>query len=306
MIIPSKLKKGDTVIIVSVSNGLLEKDKEYIEKSKKMLEDVGLNVKFSANAYSNITGYGPSVFEKAEDLNEAFKNDKYKMIFIAKGGGNSNSLFDYIDYELIKNNPKIICGFSDSTSITNMITEKTDLITFNGPTFKSLSSWETDYAYKLFIKRFINSEISLIEDNEEFYTINEGRAEGKLIGGNLSLISKMVCGKYKLDFDNKILFIEELGFESEPSICSGNLHYMKQNGVFDKIKGIWVGFYKHEDNIELERILMEVLGNKCTFPIIKSNNFGHTDKKMIIPIGTMARIDSSKRNKIELLENCVK
>ena len=72
---------------------------------------------------------------------------------------------------------------------------------------------------------------------------------------------------------------------------------MKQNGVFDKIKGLWVGFYEHEDNISLEKIVLEVLGENYNFPIIKSNNFGHTDRKMVIPIGTKAKIDTKKEIK---------
>lgn len=306
MIIPDKLKSGDKILVVSASNSLVEKDREYIEKSKQMLEKIGLDVEFSKNSYSNITGYGGTVLEKAEDINEGFRNPKYKMIFIAKGGGNSNSLFDYLDYEVIKENPKIVCGFSDSTSITNMITEKTGLVTYNGPTFKSISSWETDYAYRWFVKRFVDEKLELFENDDISYTIKDGTAEGELIGGNLSLISRLVSGKHSLSFEDKILFIEELGFEAEPAICSGSLHHMKQNGVFDKIKGIWIGFYEHEDGVPLEKIVLEVLGKDYNIPIIKSNNFGHTDKKMIIPIGIKAKIDTNKENKIELLEKCVK
>ena len=81
---------------------------------------------------------------------------------------------------------------------------------------------------------------------------------------------------------------------------------MKQNGVFDKIKGIWVGNYEHESNITLEKIVMDVLGDEYYFPIIKSNNFGHIETKTVIPIGIKARIDTSKEVKIELIENCVK
>lgn len=306
MIIPNKLKKDDIVLVVAASSSIEEKDKEYIEKSTKMLEDLGLKVEFSKNVYSNKTGYGATVLEKAEDINEGFRNPKYQMLFLVKGGANSNSLFDYLDYELIKNNPKIICGFSDSTSITNMITEKTGLVTYSGPTFKSLSSWETEYSYRSFIKRFMKEELELAEEDDEFITIQHGKTVGELIGGNLSLISKMVAGKYNINFDNKILFIEELGFESEPAMCSGNLYYLKQNGIFDKIKGIWVGNYEYEENIALEKILLDTLGEEYDFPIIKSNNFGHTDRKTIIPIGTIAKIDTEKSIKIELLEKCVK
>ena len=306
MIIPNQLKKDDIVLVVAASGSIKEKDREYIEKSTKMLEDLGLKVEFSKSAYSNKTGYGATILEKAEDINEGFRNPKYQMLFIVKGGGNSNSLFDYLDYELIKNNPKIVCGFSDSTSITNMITEKTGLVTYSGPTFKSLSSWETDYGYRSFIKRFIKADLELAEEDDKFVTIQEGKAVGELMGGNLSLIARMVAGKYNINFDNKILFIEELGFESEPAICSGNLYYLKQNGVFDKIKGIWIGNYEHEDGIQLEKILLDALANEYNFPIIKSNNFGHTDRKTIIPIGTIAKIDTEKEIKIELLEKCVK
>lgn len=306
MIIPNKLVKGDTILVIAPTDSIEEKDKEYIEKSKKMLENVGLNVEFSKHVKSNSTGYGGTVLEKAEDINNGFKNPKYKMLFCAKGGANSNALFEYLDYEAIKQNPKILCGFSDITSVTNMITEKTGLVTFSGATFKSLSSWETDYAYKEVIKRFMKDDLSLGIPDDEFTIIKEGIVEGELIGGNLCLTAKMVAGKYNINFENKILFIEELGFESEPAMCSGNLYFMKQNGVFDKIKGIWVGNYEHPQNIALEKILLDTLGNEYNFPIIKSNNFGHTDKKTVIPIGTLAKIDTSKKTKIELVEKCVK
>lgn len=81
---------------------------------------------------------------------------------------------------------------------------------------------------------------------------------------------------------------------------------MKQNGVFDKIKGLWIGNYEHESNIALERIVLDVLGEKYDFPIIKSNNFGHVETKTVIPIGTKAKIDTNKRRKIKLIEQCVK
>ncbi len=91
--------------------------------------------------------------------------------------------------------------------------------------------------------------------------------------------------------------------ESPPEMVSHSLYQMKQNGVFDKIKGIWVGNY--ESPIALEKILFDTLENEYSFPIIKSNNFGHTDKKQVVPIGTRARIDTSKEEKIQLLEPCV-
>lgn len=308
-IIPDKLKIGDTIGIIAPSDSIQEKDKEQIEKSIELMEKSGFKIKFGKNVYSNTLGYGATPKEKAKDINSMFEAKEIKAIFCVKGGENSNCTFDYLNYELIKNNPKIICGFSDSTSITNVITLKTGLITFNGPTFKSLTSWDTDYGYNEVIKRFVNSSFELGIKEDEYKTIQKGQAEGKLIGGNISLLAEMIAGKYALDFNGKILFIEELGYESSPEKISNNLYYMKQNEVFDKINGIWIGNYEHESGISLEKIIEDVLelpNTKYKIPIIKSNNFGHIDKKTVIPIGTKAQINTNEEEKIKLLENCVK
>lgn len=303
--IPEKLKKGDTIGVIAPSNSIDEDDKLFIEKSSKLFEDLGFEILLGDFVYSHSLGYGASPIEKATDINNMFSNKDIKAIFCVKGGENSNTTFDYLDYDLIKNNPKILCGFSDSTSLTNAITAKTGLITFSGPTFKSLTSWETDYSFKEVVKRFIDASLDLGNPDDKFEILNPGIATGKLIGGNLSLTTQMVCGKYSLDFTDKILFIEELGFESSPERVSSCLYYMKQNGVFDKIKGLWIGNYEHPSGYSLEKIVFDTLGNSISFPIIKSNNFGHIDKKTVIPIGTCAKIDTSLDLPIVLLENCV-
>lgn len=305
MILPKAIKPGDIIGVIAPSNIILEKDEEYIEKSTKLFTDLGYKVKFGKYVRTNTLGYGATAKQRAEDINNMFKDPEIKAIICVKGGEDSNSTFDYIDYELIKNNPKIICGFSDITSITNAIYSKTGLITFNGATFKSLTSWETGYAFNELMKRFQDNSLELGVEDDEYRIIQEGIAEGELVGGNLSLTKRLVCGKYSLDFTDKILFIEELGFESDPNLVNNDLYYMKQNGVFDKIKGIWVGNYEHESGIELEKILLDVLDGEYNFPIIKSNNFGHCERKTVIPIGTKAGIDTTKDRKIILLEDCV-
>lgn len=305
MIIPNSLIKGDTIGVIAPSDSIDTNDLEFIQKSSKLFEDLGFKIKLSDFISSNSLGYSASPAEKAKDLNSMFANPDIKALFIVKGGENSNTTFDYLDYELIKNNPKILCGFSDSTSITNAITSKTGLVTFSGATFKSLTSWETNYAFKEVVKRFIDKNLEFGTIDDKFDSLHDGIAIGRLIGGNLSLISQMVCGKYSLDFTDKILFIEELGFESSPSRVSSHLYYMKQNGVFDKIKGLWIGNYEHPSGYTLEKIVFDVLGDNFNFPIIKSNNFGHVDKKTVIPIGSLAQINTSLDKKIELIENCV-
>ena len=301
MIVPDKLKKGDIIGVVAPSNPIVGDNIEEIKKAKEIIEADGFRVKFPKNLFSNTNIYSETAKEKAEDINNMFADKDVKMIWCAKGGNNSNSTFEYLDFDIIKNNPKIICGYSDITSITNIITEKTGLVTFSSTNFKTIATDETDYSYKQALNRFFQGSLEFGQNN--FKIIKNGEAEGKLIGGNLSLIRGLVCGKYKVDFTDKILFIEELGYETDPAMVSNNLYYMKQNGVFDKIKGLWIGNYEHESGIALEKIVLDCLEEKYNFPIIKSNNFGHIEKKEVIPIGTKAKI---KNGKIELIEKCVK
>jgi len=305
--IPSKLKKGDTIGVIAPSNYIEKDDLEYINASIALMEASGFKVKFGKYVFEDTLGYGTSPEKRAADINWAFTDDEVKAIMCVKGGEDSNTALDYIDYKMIKNHPKIICGFSDNTSILNAIHEKTGLVTYHGPTFKSLTSWETGYAYKQFIKTFAENTESLImgELEDEYTTIQAGQATGELVGGNLSLFTKLVCGKYAVNLQDKILFLEELGFEAAPEMVNSNIYYLKQNGVFDKIAGLWIGNYEHPSKISLEKIVMNAIGDEYKFPIIKSDNFGHIDKKIIIPIGTKAEINTNEKIKIKLVEKCV-
>ena len=305
--IPSKLKKGDTIGVIAPSNYIEKDDLEYINASIALMEASGFKVKFGKYVFEDTLGYGTSPEKRATDINWAFKDDEVKAIMCVKGGEDSNTTLDYIDYEMIKKHPKIICGFSDNTSILNAIHEKTGLVTYHGPTFKSLTSWETGYAYKQFIKTFAENTESLImgEPEDEYTIIQAGQATGELVGGNLSLFTKLVCGKYAVNLQDKILFLEELGFEAAPEMVNSNIYYLKQNGVFDRIAGLWIGNYEHPSKVSIEKIIKNAIGDEYKFPIIKSDNFGHIDKKIIIPIGTKAEINTNEKIKIKLVEKCV-
>ena len=239
MIRPEKLKKGDCIGVIAPSSPIVGERAEDIKRAKEIVEKNGFKVKFAKNFFSNTNEYSATAKEKAEDINEMFQDKEVKMIWCAAGGANSNSTFEYINYEAIKHNPKIICGYSDITSIINMISEKTGLITFSGMNFRTIVRDEDNFSYNEVMNRFVNGSLELGMPNgeNEYKTIRQGIAEGELIGGNLFLTKGMVVGKYSIKFENKILFIEELGFESDPEIVSGSLYYMKQNGVFNQIKG---------------------------------------------------------------------
>ena len=294
-IIPNKLNKGDIIGIISPSSILQnEDDLNILTKSINTFEQLGFNVQKGKYAFANETGYGTTAKHKAYDINEMFKNPNIKAIFTTTGGENSLSTFEYLDYELIKNNPKIICGFSDTTSILNEISEKTGLVTYLGPSMKSISSGETDYRLKSVMDRFVNGRTNLFydEDIKEIKVIREGKAKGQLVGGNLTLTTDLISGKYKIDFENKILLMEDLAFEAIPEKVSHDLYKMKQEGIFDQISGIWIGNYDGE--IPLEKILLDTIDDiEFNKPIIKSENFGHGEKKIVIPIGQEAEIDTN-------------
>ncbi len=302
--IPNRMKKGDIIGVVAPSDQITDERMEAILESQKLIEQAGYRVKYSKNFRANSTSFGASAKEKADDINEMFGDKEVKAIFAATGGENARITLDYLDYDLIKNNPKIFCGFSDATTLLNVIYNQTGLVTFQGASFKSFTSWETLDGYNEVIKRLELGELELGR-KEEYKVIKEGQAEGILIGGNSSLINDLVSGKYSIDFCDKILCLEELGYETSPERMSSHFYNMKQNGIFEKLKGIWLGDYTHESGIAIEKVLMDVIGNEYNFPIIKSDNFGHIDRRIVIPVGTKARIDTTNEEKIKLLEKCV-
>lgn len=305
MLLPESLKKGDTIGIIAPSHWIEKQDMEDMNKAILLMEGSGFSIQFGRHVFCNTTGYGPTAKQKAQDIEDMFLNPKIKMIFCAKGGYNSNTTFEYIHPEIIQKNPKILCGFSDSTSLLNFIYSQTGLVTFHGPTFKSLVSWETEYGYQQIMHRLVEKGLSLKQPQDVFRVIREGVAQGRLIGGNLSLFSQMVTGAYGMDVSNKILFLEESGQEANAEQVSNYFYHMKQNGVFDQIAAIWLGSYEGVEKIPIEKILLDCIEQQYTFPIIVSDNFGHIDKKMVIPIGTLAKIDTNQSEMIQLQEGCI-
>ena len=296
----NKLKRGDTIGVVCPSDKVNDEDIPEIKEAERLLKERGYNVVFGKNVYKNTTGYGATAKEKAEDINEMYANKNINAIMSLKGGFNSNSVYEYLDLNTIKSNNKIICGYSDSTSYINCIHEKTDNIGFIGPNFKSLNAPDTNY-YQLdeMLKRLENNYYDLATDDSEFRMIKEGQAVGELVGGNLSLTTGLID---EIDFTNKILFLEEFSFESPSAMVSNYLYRLRQKGIFNKVSGIWLGNY--EGDVAIEKILMDTIEDmNLNIPIIKSDNFGHIERKITIPLGVKAEI---KDGKIKLVEDYLK
>ena len=173
-----------------------------------------------------------TIEERIEDLHEAFKDNNVKAIITVIGGYNVNQILEYIDYKLIQENPKIICGFSDNTALVNAIHAKTNMVTYLGVQFFSFGmKYGFEYSMEYFKKMFFeNEKIEVLSskkwsndkwlknqedrkfiDNEGMKVINKGEAEGKIIGGNLCTLNLLQGTEYMPDLDNSVLFIEDDG-----------------------------------------------------------------------------------------------
>ena len=296
------LNKGDTIGIVSPSAPVTDELKEQFNKGLKVLEDMGFNILLSKNVFSNSLGYSASINEKIEDLHEMFKNKDLKAIICSQGGQNSNTILPYLDYELIKNNPKIIFGISDATALLNAIYTKTKIITYHqndliwGMGIEANKDEMEDFKLRLVDGQ--KGEIKHFTDS--WKCLRKGTCEGTLIGGNLSTLVKLLNTEYCPNFKDCILFLEEFAEESPLDEVDSKINILKQQGIFNQIKGLWIGYYeKDTEKVKYEDAVMNNV-KEYKFPILKCNDFGHDCSNVVIPIGAKARLTADEC-KVELL-----
>ncbi len=231
---PKKLKKGDTIGVVSPSEPIENPEAdEQFKSGIELLENLGFKIKLS----KFLSSKNPN--EKAQDINEMFKDSNVKAIIASQGGETANALLPFLDYRSIKNNPKIFLGISDITVLLNAINKKTGLVSFHGNDVKwGFGREPTDYDKKEFLETISNNKRE-IPQNSERKIIRNGKATGKLIGGNLSCILKLAGTEYFPDFKDSILFLEE--YKPTTEEVEYRLNQLKQIGVFNLVKGIVIG-----------------------------------------------------------------
>lgn len=313
--IPKRLNEGDTIGIITPSNPIKEDRKIYFENAVKTFKQLGLNTIYSKNCF-NVDKYGVSGGEpedRAQDLNEMFSNKDIHAIYCAQGGDTANQLLSLIDYENIKRNPKIFIGMSDIDVLHLAINKKTDLVVFNGCDPKIGKGFDLDfeYSFESFKSRIINASKE-IKPSSKRKCIREGKAEGKLLGCNLSSILKLAGTEYFPNFKDSILFIEGYSVNVKKAICG--LESLKQIGVFENIKGIVVGYIygfqdsemREKNNIttEFEDIVLDITKN-YKFPILKTNDFGHMCPNSFLPIGAKIRMYATNCE-IEIVDEYLK
>ncbi len=297
----NKLNYGDTIGVVGVANSL-ELDNRYEDfyRAEKLFQSKGFKVKRGKYVLEDYYGTAGTREQKAEDMMNMFKDEEVKAIVCLEGGQNCNTFIDLLDYDVIKQNPKIITGYSDITVLLQTIYNKTGLVTFSGPDFVCFGEDDGEEKYKEFENAFVNKRIDkFINGNKK--VIRKGNVEGKIIGTNLACMMYLLGTEYLPDMQDKILLIESL--ETSPNECQRRFAHLKQYGMFDKVKGIVVGYnYDLQKNgdvyPQMEDILLDYT-KEYNFPIIKCNDFGHRIVNSIIPIGVNLKIDSDNA-KIEI------
>jgi len=295
---PTKLKKGDTIAIVAPSSPV---SNEQADACKKLVEDMGYKVKMGKCTYLSTHGYSAGTgAERAEDLNEMFENKDVKAIWCIRGGDTSSHMMDKLDYEMIKNNPKIFVGYSDVTNLHIALNQKCDLATFHGPMVKSnmLNNYD-DFTKKSF-EMALEMENELVLENppgEDFKVMIDGYAEGVVVGGNLSLITSMIGTSYEIDTKNKILFIEDVN-ESVTRI-DRMMYQLKYSGKLDDAVGIIVGDFSNCDNENckeygVEEVIKDVMScyNK---PVMYNVKSGHCYPLSTIPLGLSCKMDTNNK-----------
>lgn len=302
--IPKRLQMGDIIGIVSPSGAVTKETINQFNRGIDFFKNLGFKVKISKNALSNTLKYSATPQEKADDLNSMFANTKVKAIICSQGGSNSNSILPLIDFNIIKNNPKIFMGISDITALLNAIYKETGLVTFHGnDTMWGFGAERVNYDEQEFKDRLVEGKIGEVKHNSEWKCIRNGAIKGVLIGGNLNCLNKLIGTKYLPNFKAKILFLESFDELNPPEKVESELYRLKQIGVFEKIKGLWIGHYNHKSKIPYEEIIMNVV-KEYDFPILKCDDFGHNTSNTTIPIGIKIKLDATNKQ-VVLLDKCV-
>ncbi|MDM0464019.1 S66 family peptidase [Clostridium perfringens] len=280
----SFLNKGDKIGIISCSNGLSIKNKNIIDELKLNLKSLYIDMvegdTLYAKEYNLFSGTGE---EKARALEKLFLDKDIKMIFDISGGDLANEVLDFLDFNLIKENPKPFFGYSDLTVLLNAIYSQCDITTYNYQLRNLIGKFKEE--------QMQNFKASFIEGKEDIFNldykwINGSHLEGIVVGGNIRCLLKLAGTKYMPDFKDKILFLESFSGNSAKMVTY--ITQYKNLGVFNEVKGIILGEFTEMERENLKPDIVEILKRvigEINIPILKTRDLGHGADAKCIPIG---------------------
>lgn len=305
---PRALKKGDTIYIVAPASPT---EKEKIEQVKNAVENLGFNVIIGESCVEEFAYLSGKDEVRARDLNKAFKDNNVHGIFCMRGGYGTPRILDMLDYDTIKNNPKVFNGFSDITSLHVAINQKSNLVTFHGPMVASnmLEDFD-DFTKESFMRTITFNEGFKIENprKKEIETLVGGKAEGEIIGGNLTLIVTSLGTEYEIDTKGKLLFIEEIG--EPPYKIDRMLTQLRLANKFKDVAGIIFGDFNNcipkegHKSFEIKELICQIVA-PCGKPIVYNVKSGHCKPMITLPFGVKTLLDADN-GEILVLENTVR
>ena len=321
LLYPTPLKSGDKIMVIASSSPGTYVREHVMQTAKQRFDDLGLHAVFAPNFHSDLfIGTPESIKQRVDDIHTAFADKSINGIFTILGGHHSNQLLDLLDFDLIKNNPKVFCGFSDITALNNAILAQTGLITFCGPHYSSFGMLHgfdfTMDAFKKAIMHKDDFDISVStewsddpwyrdQENRTFIknagavVMHDGTAHGHLIGGNLSTFALLQGTKYMpADFDDIILFIEDDSESSEETTIR-QLNGILMQDFAHKIRGILVGRFQKSTNPEIKKIYQTIQNRMPNVPVIMNLDFGHTTPLLTIPTGAYCKMNA-RDNEFEI------
>ena len=313
-IYPPKLNTGDGVRIIAPSCSMGVIVKEVREIANKRFAELGFELSFGKHVEEMDDFRSSSIRSRLEDIHNAFTDENIKAVFAVNGGFNSNQLLGYLNWDLIRSNPKIFCGYSDITALSNTIFAKTGLVTYSGPVYSDFGQ-KLYFDYTLgYLKKCLMSD-SLVEirpskdwsddawyknqqernlvTNDGPLVINTGRASGTILGGNLCTLNLLQGTEYFPDLEGCILFLEE-DYASFPRMFDRDLQSLIHVPSFGGVRGIAIGRFQKASEMP-NNILAQIIKTKRelnSLPVIANVDFGHTDPRITFPIGGESEIEA--------------
>ena len=294
MIRPKPLKKGDTIGLFASSSYV---EKEKVEKSIAAMKKLGFKIKVGDSCYEQHGYFAGKDSIRVKDINNMFADKEVKGVFAIRGGYGAARLLDNIDFEMIRKNPKVFIGYSDITALHIAINQRCNLITFHGPMPSTELCNDIDEYTKYYYQKNIFSDeplgvVATVKDHMKI--INQGIAQGELIGGNLSLIAASIGTEYEIDTKGKILLIEEV--DESPYRLDRMLLQLHQSGKFKDCNGIIFGAFTNcgasdkNSSLTIDEIINEIVvpNNK---PIMANIKCGHCLPTLTLPLGAKAKMD---------------
>lgn len=297
-----KLKFGDTIGVICPASG---DEKEKITSKIELLKSLGFNVKIGEHVYDKYGYLAGKDIDRAFDINSAFQDPSIDAIMCYRGGYGTMRMLPYVNFNLLKSNPKIFIGYSDITTLLNHVYRKNNLITFHGP---MANSELKDDTLKSLLDTLMNGDKPFSiknPDNTQLKSYGSKSVSGIIVGGNLSLICATIGTPYEINFKDKILFIEEIS--EEPYSIDRMLCQLTLSNKLQQCAGFILGQFKDCSNgkeLSLECVLDHYIFS-LNKPVIYNFMCGHNTSNLTLPIGAKATLDISG-HVIEILEPIVK